>query len=84
MWGELVSFSEQQLIDCSGNYGNKGCTGGTVQNAFDYVHHTGGICAENSYSYLGYVRSGLKIIIIFVERAVYNGGFIMFNLNFIL
>ena len=56
VWGQLVSLSEQQLIDCSGTYGNKGCTGGTVQNAFEYVHQTSGVCAENSYSYLGYVR----------------------------
>ena len=55
VWGQLVSLSEQQLIDCSGMYGNKGCTGGTVQNAFEYIHKAGGICTANSYSYLGYV-----------------------------
>ena len=55
VWGQLVSLSEQQLIDCSGVYGNNGCTGGSVQNGFEYVHRAGGICAEKSYSYLGYV-----------------------------
>ena len=57
VWGQLASFSEQQLIDCSGFYGNKGCIGGTTQNAFQYVNTRGGICAGNSYSYLGYVSA---------------------------
>ena len=56
VWGRLTALSEQQLIDCSKGYGNKGCGGGTVQNAFTYVKYSGGICAENTYSYLGYVR----------------------------
>ena len=56
VWGRLIALSEQQLIDCSKTIGNKGCDGGTVQNAFRYVNQAGGICDENSYSYLGYVR----------------------------
>lgn len=53
--GQLLSLSAQQLIDCSDTYGNKGCEGGTVQNAFQYVHEEGGLCSNSSYPYLGYV-----------------------------
>ncbi|CAI8041685.1 Cathepsin L2 [Geodia barretti] len=50
----LQSLSEQQLLDCSGGFGNKGCYGGVPSNAFKYVHEKGGICSESSYPYLGY------------------------------
>ena len=53
----LVSLSEQQLLDCSGGFGNKGCYGGVPANAFKYVHSKGGICSEASYPYLGYVST---------------------------
>ena len=51
-YGELQSFSEQQLVDCSSSYGNMGCAGGLVSNAFRYVHKQG-IVHEDEYLYTG-------------------------------
>ncbi|KAJ9521835.1 hypothetical protein QJQ45_024698, partial [Haematococcus lacustris] len=50
--GQRRSFSEQQIIDCSWDYGPGGCGGGDYQPAFNYVAREGGIALEQDYPYL--------------------------------
>jgi len=59
--GELISLSEQNLLDCSYRYGNMGCHGGDMDNAFNYVI-VNGICDESSYPYMGMKDSMRKTI----------------------
>lgn len=51
--GQLLNFSEQQLLDCADStWGNQGCTGGRVLNTFNYVQQNG-LCRMEDYPYSG-------------------------------
>ncbi|XP_050204259.1 vignain-like [Mercurialis annua] len=47
--GELVSLSEQELVDC--NSANHGCDGGLMEQAFNFIEKNGGLTTETNYPY---------------------------------
>ncbi|VDP83361.1 unnamed protein product [Echinostoma caproni] len=49
-YGKPIRFSEQQLVDCSREYGNHGCGGGDMNRAFQYME-TYGMLSEDDYAY---------------------------------
>tara|TARA_Y100000389_G_C17468724_1_gene528243 strand:+ start:6190 stop:7284 length:1095 start_codon:yes stop_codon:yes gene_type:complete len=53
-YGNLVSFSEQELVDCDNRKnGGKdmGCNGGLMDNAFSWIEKNDGLCTESDYPY---------------------------------
>ncbi|KAJ7968711.1 Cysteine proteinase RD21a [Quillaja saponaria] len=49
--GDLISLSEQELVDCDTT--NDGCEGGYMDYAFEWVIGNGGIDTEADYAYTG-------------------------------
>ncbi|CAA7047467.1 unnamed protein product [Microthlaspi erraticum] len=60
--GNLISLSEQQLVDCDRSR-NYGCKGGSMEEAFRYMAQSGGVSSENAYPFQvkdGTCRSSIK------------------------
>ncbi|KAL2557431.1 KDEL-tailed cysteine endopeptidase CEP1 [Forsythia ovata] len=47
--GQLVSLSEQELVDCEKD--NEGCNGGLIEHAFEFIKKHGGLTTERIYPY---------------------------------
>ncbi|CAJ1978780.1 unnamed protein product [Sphenostylis stenocarpa] len=48
--GELVSLSEQELVDCVKGK-SEGCNGGYMEDAFEFIAKKGGLASEAYYPY---------------------------------
>jgi C1A family cysteine protease len=51
--GNLVSLSEQELVDCDTNGVDQGCEGGLMDDAFKFIQQNHGLALEASYPYNG-------------------------------
>ncbi|KAL1195411.1 putative cysteine protease RDL5 [Cardamine amara subsp. amara] len=47
--GELITLSEQDLINC--NKENNGCEGGKIETAYEFIINNGGLGTNNDYPY---------------------------------
>ncbi|XP_048630730.1 probable cysteine protease RDL3 [Brassica napus] len=70
--GELVSLSEQELMDCDreGDSGNFGCLGGSAANAFEFIIENGGIVTDKVYPYTENDTAACKAIEMVTTRYV--------------
>ncbi len=55
----LYNLSQQELIDCSTDLGNKGCRGGSMELGFQYIIQNG-LCRNASYPYVASDQECIK------------------------
>ncbi|XP_058181488.1 senescence-specific cysteine protease SAG39-like [Rhododendron vialii] len=51
--GKLISLSEQELVDCDTSGEDRGCNGGFMDGAFQFIIHNQGPTTETNYPYQG-------------------------------
>ena len=51
--GNLISLSEQELVDCDVKTKNHGYNGGNMEKAYKFIIKNGGITTEENYPYRG-------------------------------
>ncbi|XP_006291187.2 probable cysteine protease RDL3 [Capsella rubella] len=72
--GELISLSEQELLDCDRGTDNFGCTGGGAVWAFDFIIKNDGIVSDEVYPYSGNDTAACKAIEMTTTRVVTING----------
>lgn len=73
--GRNLTFSEQQLVDCAGDFDNHGCHGGLPSHAFEYIKHVGGLETEATYPYTakdGTCNHRPEISVAYVRHGSFN------------
>jgi hypothetical protein len=76
-YNKVVHLSVQQLTDCSSDseYGNNGCKGGNVWNAYRYIYENG-IIEDSAYQFSS-GKTGIQVKLyfntwhFFFERRIY-------------
>ena len=75
-------MKEQNVVDCSVQYGNNYGKGGTMNNVFKYIQAQGGIELDENYPYEAAVFKLFSLLIALSSTVFPNHTHIVFKLNF--